>query len=351
LRAGTQPARFTALVGTGGIGWGTFFRLQGNETLGREESRMGQLLDRRDYCKLHIICHYVKALLGDGFPVLPIGMVGDDEAGRRLLGEMTKAGLDLRFVSSIPGAPTLYSFCFLYPDGSGGNLTTGDSASAHVDPDAVRAADSVLAERGSAAVACAVPEVPLEARVALLRAAERHGTFRVASFTRAEMGEVRKRGLVGMADLLAVNLEEALAAAGIEEQPHAQAGLAARAAHAVERLSRDYPRLLLSITAGAAGSWAWDGAALLHVPPFRVQVQSAAGAGDAHIAGVISGLAVGCDLAEASQLAGAVAAASVTSPHSIHPGLTRSLIRALFDESGITDVRIHELVDELAQGK
>ena len=60
--------RYRALIGTGGIGSGMFFALDGNHTLGREESRSGHFLDRRDYCKLHIVSHYVCRLLGPGFP-------------------------------------------------------------------------------------------------------------------------------------------------------------------------------------------------------------------------------------------------------------------------------------------
>ena len=84
LNIDTENCRYRAMIGTGGIGMGSFFALKGNHTLGREESRSGRFIERRDYCKLHIISHYVKTLLGDGFATLPIGMVGDDEAGNRL---------------------------------------------------------------------------------------------------------------------------------------------------------------------------------------------------------------------------------------------------------------------------
>ena len=50
------------MIGTGGVGSGSFFALDGNQTLGREESRGGRFLDCQDYCKLHIISHYVKVL-------------------------------------------------------------------------------------------------------------------------------------------------------------------------------------------------------------------------------------------------------------------------------------------------
>ena len=80
LRIDRSRFRYRAMIGVGGIGSGTFFALTGNATLGREESRGGRFLDRRDYCKLHIICHYVRALLGPEFPTIPIGKVGDDES-------------------------------------------------------------------------------------------------------------------------------------------------------------------------------------------------------------------------------------------------------------------------------
>jgi hypothetical protein len=130
---GGAPARSAwGMLGVGGIGSGTFFQLNGEHTLGREESRSGHFIDRRDYCKLHIISHYVKVLLGEKIDVLPIGKVGDDEAGQRLIKEMGSAGLDLRHIQAVPGMQTMYSFCFLYPDGSGGNLTTDNSACDHV---------------------------------------------------------------------------------------------------------------------------------------------------------------------------------------------------------------------------
>ena len=37
------------MIGVGGIGTGTLIELDGDETLGRTESRMGRLLDARDY--------------------------------------------------------------------------------------------------------------------------------------------------------------------------------------------------------------------------------------------------------------------------------------------------------------
>ena len=65
LRAEGTPV-YRRMIAIGGIGSGIFFALDGNHTLGRDESRLGRLLDIRDYCKLHIISHYVARLLGAG---------------------------------------------------------------------------------------------------------------------------------------------------------------------------------------------------------------------------------------------------------------------------------------------
>jgi ribokinase len=131
-----DPARrrYQALIGTGGIGSGAFFALNGNHTLGREESRSAHFLKRRDSCKLHIVAHYVATHIGPDFATIPVGKVGDDDVGQQLAAEMRTAGLELRHVAVAPDEPTLYSLCFVYPDGAGGNLTVDDSDCARVDP-------------------------------------------------------------------------------------------------------------------------------------------------------------------------------------------------------------------------
>jgi sugar/nucleoside kinase (ribokinase family) len=334
LKGGSLPLRFSGMVGTGGIGHGSFFLLEGNETLGREESRAGAFLDRRDYCKLHIVSYCLRALMGEAFQVFLVGKVGDDDAGSRLLAEMQNAGLDLRFVEKVAGAPTLFSFCYLYPDGSGGNLTTGSSACTLVDPAAVGAAEDVMAGLGARGIALAVPEVPLAARAALLELAGRQGLFRVASFTRAEIRAARAAGAFDAVDLLAVNLEEAAAAADLgADSPTYPADLSPSelAERAAAVLCRAHTGLQLSITAGAAGSWAGDAHGLVHAPALPVKVEGTAGAGDAHLAGLLAGLSLGLPIADALPLAALAAAASVSSPHTINPDFAAT-VRSLSGE-------------------
>ena len=330
LRIAPDALRYRALIGVGGIGSGSFFAIAGNATLSREESRGGRFLDQRDYCKLHIIAHYVQTLLGPPFVTLPVGMVGDDDTGRRLCAGMAEAGMDMRHVARVPGEQTLFSFCFVYPDGSGGNLTTSDSACGRVDAALVaRAEGDFRAHRGG--IALAAPEVPLEARAELLRLATAHGFLRAASFTAGEMGPAVERGMLRQVDLLAINRSEAAAAADLgPESP-----LEEIVARAVARLRQENPAMRVSITAGAGGSWLFDADRVWRQPAWPAHVRNTAGAGDAHLAGLLVGLAAGLGCEEAHQLAGLVAAVSVESVHTIHPDLGREALARFAREHGV----------------
>lgn len=322
-RSADLPARkFRGMIGVGGIGAGVFFAVRGNTTIGREESRGGRFLDRRDYCKLHIISHYVKVLSDPEFEVIPIGKVGDDDAGRKLLQEMAEVGLDLRYVEVSPGDSTLFSFCFIYPDGSGGNLTTDDSACSKVDSSFVRRAESEFQRLSGHGIALAAPEVPMEARQTLLDLGTRYGLFRAASFTSEEISLALELGILNYVDLLAVNRDEALRLADI----HNNTETARIVQLAVERAKSVNPRIVVTVTAGAEGSWLWTGESYLHLPAMKVQPVSTAGAGDAHLAGMLVGIAEGMGLAEAHRLGVVVAGLSVTSPHTINKNINRELV-------------------------
>ena len=247
-------------------------------------------------------------------------MVGADEVGDRLLGEMAEVGLDLRYVGRAEGRGTLYALCLIYPDGSGGNVTENDSACAAVDTGWINRAEAEFARFSGAGIALALPEVPLDARQKLLALGTAHGFLRVASFTSAEIVELA--GRLDEIDLLALNLDEAAALAGVSvegSEPEA----VVRAA-----LARLSPDRWLTVTAGARGSWCWDGTALTHLPVLPVRVEGTAGAGDAHLAGIIAGLAAGLPLVEAHQLGVLTAAVAVQSPHTINFELDREALRA-----------------------
>lgn len=338
LNVNWRQARYRAMIGTGGIGSGIFFAMTGNHTLGREESRAGRFLDRRDYCKLHIISHYVKILLGLDFQTILLGKVGDDSTGHSLLEEMNQVGLDTRFIQVAPGESTMLSVVFTYPDGSGGNLTPEDSACDRVDADFIwQAAQEFTLVRGEG-IALAAPEVPLAARRALLDLATENQFLRVGSFVSGEIRSALEMGLFNMLDLVALNIDEAATLmGGSGEEGAVSAVSAAEIAHATaDHFRRHFPGLWLSLTAGKHGSWSWDGSTLAHQPSFPTKLVSTAGAGDAHIAGIIAGLASGLSLARAQELGGLVAALSVASPHTIAPEVERGALAVFIQKGGLS---------------
>jgi ribokinase len=317
--------RWDTAVGVGGLGSGEIVLLDGNATLGREESRAGRFLDARDYCKLHIVGHYLQTLLSGGFRVVPIGLVGTDDTGRRLIEEMRLIGMETAHVRQVV-ARTLQSVCFVYPDGSGGNVTSSDSASSLVDGEMVGRELSQMTMNGGRMVAIALPEVPLDARASLLDDATELGAYRAASFTTEEIGGIDPTTWRRI-DLLAINVDEAHGLVGMRDEPPdiVAAGVA-------RRFEDVAPDLRFAVTAGQEGSWIWDGRKLGHQPAVSAgEVVGTAGAGDAFLAGLLVGLAGQLDLGDAHLLAALVAAVAVTSPHAIHPRLDRAALRAAAD--------------------
>jgi len=327
----THQLKYTGLIGTGGIGSGKFFQLNGAHTLGREESRSGHFLDIQDYCKQHIILHYIKVLLGDRFNVIPIGKVGEDDTGHRLYQEMKTTGFAMDHVQKRADASTLFSFCFYYPDGSGGNLTTDNSASAQVSITDITQAMPEINALGKKGLAMAAPEVPLAARQALLMLAREHGLFCAASFTSEELKQMDISIFAGI-DLLAINMDEARTLEGKGETTRDVEVVE----HVIAKLRRHHDRMLISITGGRSGSWCWDGAQLSHVPCLPVEAKSTAGAGDAFFSGLLCGLALNLPLPEAQGLATLLAGMSVTSPHTIHKGIDRISLKTFAEETGFT---------------
>jgi ribokinase len=337
LNVNWQQARYRALIGTGGIGSGLFFAMTGSHTLGREESRAVRFLPRRDYCKLHIISHYIKVLLGADFPALLIGKVGEDAIGHNLLEEMRQTGLDTRYVQVAPGETTMLSVVFNYPDGSGGNLTPENSACDQVDSAFIRQAAGEFPQWRGKGIALAAPEVPLAARKTLLTLAIKNAFFRVGSFVSGEVRAALELGLFDLLDLVALNIDEAAAVLGISGDEGALSFEKAEAIAqaAAEHLHTRFPHLWLSLTAGKHGSWCWDGQTLAHQPAFPTRLVATAGAGDAHIAGITSGLAAGLSLVRAQELGSLVAALSVTSPDTIAPEVGREGLAKFVEEWGI----------------
>jgi sugar/nucleoside kinase (ribokinase family) len=327
---------FTHVVGIGGIGTGVVFQLDEDHTLGRDESRLGRLLPACDYCKLHIVEHYIATLMvskesAGACEVQAIGVIGDDAVGRRLLREMGDAGIGTEWVRTVADRKTLFSVSFLYPDGAGGNITANNSAASALDVNDVHNGEEVMARTGQRCVALCLPEVPLEARTEFLKLATRCGNFRVASFSSSEIQTAIDLKLLSMVDLIALNREEAAGLAGYAYSLENAQGFLLGCASFLQKMQ---PRIRIVVSVGALGAYAFEDGTWNYRPAPDVAVISTAGAGDALLAGVISGLASGLPLngkrpgedavtgefCSAIDLGVLLASFSVASPDTIHFG-------------------------------
>lgn len=279
---------YRTVIGTGGIGTGIFFRLRENRALGRNESRGAELTNAKDYCKQHIVLYYVSMLLSPGVQVIPVGKVGADETGARMKRLMERAGMNIEYVDTSLDAPTMVSICLQYPDKCGCNVTADNSACSEVTSEYIlHCAHQLDIDRHTMVVA--LPEVPLEARVTLLRYGKERHAFTTASLTVSEAEAFIKMDGLKYCDLLALNEEETAAVAGVQAIRSVEDGLTA-----ARRLVRRYPWLKLWITLGKLGSMTADRDGIRVYPALSgVDVINTGGAGDASLGGVIAGLCMG----------------------------------------------------------
>ncbi|HYA48049.1 MAG TPA: PfkB family carbohydrate kinase [archaeon] len=326
---------YRQLIGVGGIGTGIFFDLEGDHTLGRNESRPGRLLDVRDYCKLHIVIHYVARLLGaqapgSPFHVVPVGKVGNDAAGHQVVKEMAEAGIDTARVHVTPDRPTLFSVCFQYPDGAGGNITTSDSAAAALCQADINKVAELLNSAGEHGIALAVPEVALDVRHYFLRLATQAKAFRAASFVPAEIDPAKQAGMFGQLDLVSLNEEEAGELVGSSFSSDSPEVFITECQ---DFLRSSFPDLRMVVSAGKNGAYGVTADSHAYCPAPKVKVASTAGAGDSLLGGIVAALAAGIpflwpeprdkslgrSIATALELGVLLASYKCLSPHTIHP--------------------------------
>lgn len=301
--------KYNHVIGVGGIGTGLLFLLDGDHTLGRDESRAGYLSNARDFCKGHITMHYLSMLAGCRCTLL--GLVGDDMPGKELIEDMSKSGIDIRYIKSTKEVPTMMSICFEYPDHSGGNITASNSASSLVNDQYIMDClkDENLSEK---TIILAVPEVPLIARIALLNQGKKFNAMTASSFSSAEIGNMINLNLLKYVDILAVNRDEA---SMISSQNNYTNYTIAKSCY--EIIKKINPDIQLIVTVGSEGAYLFDRHDVLHVPPLDVPVISTAGAGDAFLSGLLSGMSRGLSFFQSSVIGNIVAGFAVMSQDTI----------------------------------
>lgn len=348
------PSSFGALIGVGGVGSGMLLLLEGNHDLGRNESRPARLLDVRDYCKLHIILHYVALMLDVKnsehlFRIFPIAKLGNDTAGERLLREMADCGLDLQFAETVEDKPTLFSVCYQFPDHSGGNITTSNSAASLVTVPDIDRVTPLLRNHGSRAIVVTVPEVPLEIRHHLLKLATEYRAFRIASFNSSEIALARDNGMLGLIDVLFMNEDEAGALTGSAFDTENPQSVLDAVASAVIPFQE---HITIVVTAGKEGAFSFENKEWTSHLALPVKAVNTMGAGDALLAGTLTGVILGLPFSNkktrdapggraiesAIDLGVLLAAYSTTSPHTIHPKADLGSVLKFGEEHGLVGV-------------
>jgi sugar/nucleoside kinase (ribokinase family) len=343
--------KYDHIIATGGIGSGIFFSLNGNQSLGRNESRMATLLPYSDFCKQHIIMHYVAVLLGASingpFKSFPIGKVGKDEVGINLIKQMNSVGMNTQHVTVSETHRTLFSVCYQYPDKAGGNITTDNSACGDVSPEDISRFFDDFRHVGNSGIILAAPEVPLATRLKLLEYGRKRKSFNMASIQSSEVNDCRRMNFFGLIDLLSINIDEARSIANITDES-VQGEIIIEACITV--LTALNPSITLLITDGANGNYCYERGQLRFTPAMHVPVTSTAGAGDAFLAGTTAGLCAGLPLIKnnkdrafsetpletAVELGTLLASMSVTSNDTIHPTANTETLYGFAKENAIT---------------
>jgi len=252
-----------------------------------------------------------------GASVAMVARVGEDDAGRLLLEELTRSGIDVGAVARVPGG---YSGTATIAVDSrhGENLiivdpgANGSLEPADVRVDAVRDASVVLAQL----------EVPV---AAVLAAAEHAGGRFILNPSPAGGWARLPLGLLARVAVLVVNQSELGILASTETPRGAQ-----DAAAALRALGPPCPTI---VTLGAAGALVHDGSSLHELPAPSVSPVDTTGAGDCFCGILAARLAAGDELLEAARLATAGAALATLAPGARGALPSEAEIRAAADAS------------------
>jgi ribokinase len=225
------------------------------------------------------------------------GAVGNDDFGHFLRGNLRKAGVDDRFVATVPDVGSGISVAIM--DASGDYAATIVSgANLLISPDALQ--DAALWD--NVAIVVLQNEVAEAVNMAAAGQARARG---IRTLLNAAPYRPLSPDFCALVDILVVNAVEAdMMGAGTVCCLHS-------AMDAARQLATQFPAVI--VTAGAQGLAAWtDTDEALSIPAQKVTVISSHGAGDAFIGSLATHLVQGADFAAACHAASTAAARHVS---------------------------------------
>jgi len=230
-----------------------------------------------------------------GARVTLVARVGDDDFGRRAIAGFRKEGIDCRWITRDPEAPS--GVALIVVDREGENLiAVALGANMRLSPQQVEQAAPAIERAGALVVQLEVPLAAVRRAVEIAHRASVPVILNPAPAPRKPL----PRALLGKVAYLVLNETELEAIGGPDRQAAAARLLGAGVGCVV-------------LTLGKRGALVFDGSARpRRVPAFRVRSVDAVGAGDAFVGTLATFVAEGRGLEEALTLASAAAALSVT---------------------------------------
>ena len=255
-----------------------------------------------------------------GIEVGLVSLVGDDLEGRRVVEESNRAGIDMSSVRLAAGATTA-SYTAIF---SGeGELVIGLADMAifdRIEPETITAQMVSFPPEGYVFADANLPPAALQA------VAETKGARPLACVPVSVQKLARLVPILASIDILFLNLYEARALLGSEEEAEA---LATRLA------AGPAPRGLLTL--GPRGALAWEAGKVTPIAAQASRPTNVNGAGDALAGATLARLAAGDDFLMAAHRAMAAAALTVESPQTVRSDLTMQAVLARYINSHPTE--------------
>lgn len=228
-----------------------------------------------------------------------IGAVGRDAFGDEMVANLDAAGVDTRAVLRRDTVASGTAMIVL--DASGQNqIVVANGANDTLTASEVAACAGLFRESRAVVVQL---ETPLDSVEATLRLARESGSLAVLN--PAPFAPVSDE-LLGLADWIIPNENEASKLAGLEVRDAATAAFAATA------LKKRSHRENVLVTLGANGAWLDTPQFTGHMPGFKVRAVDTVGAGDTFIGAFVTRLVEGAEPREAARFGCAAAAIAVT---------------------------------------
>lgn len=254
--------------------------------------------------------------------------IGDDMFGERLLALWAAEGVDTSAIERDAQAPTGIYFVSHGERGHAFSYLRAGSAASRMTPDWLRggpAAGVIAASQWLhlSGISLAISASACDTSLAAMRLARDAGT-RVAfdSNLRLKLWPLERarpaiEQAVALCDLFLPSLDDIVTLTGIGE-PDAVCDWA----HALGART-------VVLKLGGEGALVSEGSVRVHVPPHRVEVVDATGAGDCFCGNLLARLALGDGIAEAARYANAAAAIAVQGFGAVAPLPRPAAVRAL----------------------